>query len=138
MLFNSFHFLFFFLIFWPIYLVLRGTPRKIFTLTASYYFYMCWSTKYISLIWGITIIDYISGIMIEKARTRSMKSVYMILSISSNLGLLAVFKYFNFLSISVSQAFHPLSLNDPPFLLNVILPIGISFHTFQAMSYTLD
>jgi len=138
MLFNSFHFLFFFLIFWPIYLALSGTSRRVFTLAASYYFYMCWSTKYIAVIWGITIIDYISGIMIDRARSQSTKRLYMILSIGSNLGLLAVFKYFNFLSVSVSQALHPVGINDPPFLLSVILPIGLSFHTFQAMSYTLD
>jgi alginate O-acetyltransferase complex protein AlgI len=138
MLFNSFRFLFFFLVFWPIYLVLRGTPRKVFMLAGSYYFYMCWSTKYIAVIWGITIIDYVSGIMIDRLRTQSVKRMCMMLSIGSNLGLLAIFKYFNFLSISVSQALHPLGINSPPFILSVILPIGLSFHTFQAMSYTLD
>jgi D-alanyl-lipoteichoic acid acyltransferase DltB (MBOAT superfamily) len=138
MLFNSFHFLFFFLFFWPIYLLLRGTPRKVFTLAASYYFYMCWSTKYIALIWGITIIDYIAGNMIARANTQRLKRFYLVVSLGSNLGILLVFKYFNFLSLSIHHALVPLGLHDPPLMLAVILPIGLSFHTFQAMSYTID
>ena len=140
MLFNSFHFLFFFLLFWPAYFLLEGRPRKIVTLLASYYFYMCWSTKYISLIWAITIVDFISAILIERARSRILRRVYLFTSLGSNLALLMVFKYFNFFSLSLSRALHytGLGANDPPLLLSVILPIGLSFHTFQAMSYTIE
>src|SRR5579863_9209578 len=138
MLFNSFHFLFFFLAFLPIYFLLKGTPRKIFTLAASYYFYMCWNAKYVSIIWAITIVDYLAALMIEKARVQSIRRLYLVLSLASNVGLLVVFKYFNFLSASVAEALNFAGLNDSPVLLNVILPIGLSFHTFQAMSYTID
>jgi D-alanyl-lipoteichoic acid acyltransferase DltB (MBOAT superfamily) len=138
MLFNSFHFLFFFLAFLPIYFLLRGTPRKIFTLAASYYFYMCWNARYVSIIWAITIIDYLAALLIAKAQAQSTKRLYLILSLASNIGLLLVFKYFNFLSSSVTEALNFAGLHDSPVLLNVILPIGLSFHTFQAMSYTID
>ena len=70
MLFNSFQFLCFFVVVWLLFLVTRGTPRKIILLLASYYFYMCWSTRYIWVIWGITIIDYVAGLQIEKAEMR--------------------------------------------------------------------
>jgi alginate O-acetyltransferase complex protein AlgI len=138
MLFNSFHFLFFFLAFLPIYFLLRGTPRRAFTLAASYYFYMCWNIRYVSIIWAITLIDFAAGILIERAQTVSAKRTWLMLSLGSNLGLLIVFKYFNFLSTSVTQALHLAGFSDSPILLQVILPIGLSFHTFQAMSYTID
>ena len=68
MLFNSFQFLFFFVLVWLLFFFLtRGTPRKVILLIASYYFYMCWSTRYIFVIWGITLIDYVAGLQIEKA-----------------------------------------------------------------------
>ncbi|MDT7814637.1 MAG: hypothetical protein QOJ42_4553, partial [Acidobacteriaceae bacterium] len=62
MLFNSFQFLFFFVVVWLLFLATRGTARKIILLLASYYFYMCWSTRYIFVIWGITLIDYVAGL----------------------------------------------------------------------------
>jgi alginate O-acetyltransferase complex protein AlgI len=136
MLFNSFHFVLFFLVFWPVYLILSGRARKVFTLAASYY--MCWSTKFIWLIWGITAVDYVAGILISNARSQHVRRLYLFLSLGSNIGILAIFKYFNFLSISLTEALHPFGFHDPPLMLSVILPIGLSFHTFQAMSYTID
>ncbi len=138
MLFNSFHFLFFFLAFLPIYFLLMGFPRKVFTLAASYYFYMCWNAKYVSLIWTITLIDYVAGRMIAKAEKQNVKRLYLLLSLASNIGLLVVFKYFNFLSSSFTDVLDFAGLHNSPVLLHVILPIGLSFHTFQAMSYTID
>ncbi len=138
MLFNSFHFLLFFLVFWPVYSILSGRARKVFTLAASYYFYMCWSTKFIWLIWGITVVDYVAGILISTARSQHVRRLSLFLSLGANIGILAVFKYFNFLSISLNEALHPFGFHDSPLMLSVILPIGLSFHTFQAMSYTID
>ena len=73
MLFNSFQFLLFFVLVWLLFLVTRGKTRKIILLIASYYFYMCWSTRYIWVIWGITLIDYVAGLQIEKADLPAMK-----------------------------------------------------------------
>src|SRR5580658_2250979 len=138
MLFNSFQFLFFFIVVWLLFLVTRGTTRKIILLLASYYFYMCWSTRYIFVIWAITVIDYIAGLQIEKAEQPARRRLYLGVSLFCNLGLLVVFKYFNFLTGSLRGASHLFGLRFDPPLLAIILPVGLSFHTFQAMSYTIE
>ena len=138
MLFNSFQFLCFFVVVWLLFLVTRGTPRKVILLIASYYFYMCWSTRYIFVIWGITLIDYVAGLEIEKAELEGRRRLYLGLSLFCNLSLLVVFKYFNFLTGSFRSASHLFGLQYDPPLLAIILPVGLSFHTFQAMSYTIE
>ena len=138
MLFNSFQFFFFFVLVWMLFLVTRGTTRKVILLIASYYFYMCWSTRYIFVIWGITLIDYVAGIQIEKAAEPHLRRLYLGMSLFCNIGLLFFFKYFNFLLGSASTAAHFLGLRYDPPLLSIILPVGLSFHTFQAMSYTIE
>src|SRR6201996_4148434 len=138
MLFNSFQFLFFFIVVWLLFLVTRGTTRKIILLLASYYFYMCWSTRYIWVIWGITLIDYVAGLQIEKAEQPARRRLYLGVSLFCNLGLLVIFKYFNFLTGSLRGASHLFGLRFDPPLLAIILPVGLSFHTFQAMSYTIE
>src|ERR1700730_13971278 len=138
MLFNSFQFLFFFVVVWLLLLVTRGTPRKIILLIASYYFYMCWSTRYIFVIWAITVIDYVAGLQIEKAELPARRRLYLGVSLFCNIGLLVLFKYFNFLTGSFRNASHLFALRYDPPLLAIILPVGLSFHTFQAMSYTIE
>ena len=138
MLFNSFQFLFFFVVVWLLFLVTRGTPRKVILLIASYYFYMCWSTRYIFVIWGITLIDYVAGLQIEKAEQPGRRRLYLGISLFCNLSLLVIFKYFNFLTGSLRSASHLFGLQYDPPLLAIILPVGLSFHTFQAMSYTIE
>ncbi len=138
MLFNSFQFLLFFVLVWLLFLVTRGTVRKVILLIASYYFYMCWSTRYIWVIWGITVIDYLAGLQIEKAEDPSRRRLYLGISLFCNLGLLVVFKYFNFLTGSLRSATHLFGLQYDPPLLAILLPVGLSFHTFQAMSYTIE
>ncbi len=138
MLFNSFQFLFFFVIVWLLFLVTRGTTRKVILLVASYYFYMCWSTRYIWVIWGITLIDYVAGLQIEKAELPARRRLYLGISLFCNIGLLVLFKYFNFLTGSFRSASHLFGLRYDPPLLAIILPVGLSFHTFQAMSYTIE
>ena len=138
MLFNSFQFLLFFVVVWLVFLVTRGTPRKLILLVASYYFYMCWSTRYIFVIWGITIIDYVAGLQIELARQEGRRRLYLGISLVCNIGLLVVFKYFNFFTGSVRSASHLFGLQYDPPLLAILLPVGLSFHTFQAMSYTVE
>jgi alginate O-acetyltransferase complex protein AlgI len=138
MLFNSFQFLCFFVVVWLLFLLTRGTARKVILLVASYYFYMCWSTRYIFVIWGITLIDYVAGLEIEKAERVGRRRLYLGLSLFCNLSLLVVFKYFNFLTNSFRSASHLFGLQYDPPLLAIILPVGLSFHTFQAMSYTIE
>ena len=138
MLFNTFHFLFFFIAVWVLILALRGVPRKLLLLIASYYFYMCWNAKYILVILGITVIDYLAGLLIEKSAEHRSKKLYLALSLFCNIGLLVVFKYFNFLSLSTADLFRWLGLGYDAPLLHTLLPVGLSFHTFQAMSYTID
>ncbi len=98
MLFNSFQFLFFFIVVWLLFMATRGTPRKVILLIASYYFYMCWSTRYIFVIWAITLIDYVAGLQIEKSAEPRLRRFYLGLSLFCNIGLLVIFKYFNFLA----------------------------------------
>jgi alginate O-acetyltransferase complex protein AlgI len=138
MLFNSFQFLLFFIIVWLLFLATRGTTRKVILLIASYYFYMCWSTRYIWVIWGITLIDYVAGLQIEKAQEPHRRRLYLGVSLFCNLGLLVLFKYLNFLTGSMRSAAHLFGLQYDPRLLAIILPVGLSFHTFQAMSYTIE
>jgi alginate O-acetyltransferase complex protein AlgI len=99
---------------------------------------MCWSTRYIFVIWAITLIDYVAGLEIEKAQLPSRRRLYLGVSLFCNLGLLVIFKYFNFLTGSLRSATHLFGLRYDPPLLAIILPVGLSFHTFQAMSYTIE
>jgi alginate O-acetyltransferase complex protein AlgI len=137
-LFNSFQFLIFFVVVWVLCLGTRGTLRRVILLIASYYFYMCWSTTYIWVIWGITLLDYFAGLQIEKTEQRGLRRFYLCLSLFCNIGLLVFFKYFNFLIGSVSSAAHVFGLQYDPRLMAILLPVGLSFHTFQAMSYTIE
>jgi alginate O-acetyltransferase complex protein AlgI len=137
-LFNSFQFLSFFVLVWALFLVTRGTPRRVILLIASYYFYMCWSTRYIFVIWAITLIDFVAGLQIEKTELAGRRKLFLGLSLFCNLALLVIFKYFNFLTGSVHSAAHLFGLRYDQPLLSIILPVGLSFHTFQAMSYTIE
>ncbi len=138
MLFNTFQFMAFFLITWTLFLLLRGAPRKLLLLAASYYFYMCWNAKYIVVIIAITLIDYAAGLLIEKTGEHGMKKFFLGMSLACNIGLLVVFKYFNFLSVTSAGLLRTMGWSHNPVLLHIILPVGLSFHTFQAMSYTID
>jgi D-alanyl-lipoteichoic acid acyltransferase DltB (MBOAT superfamily) len=90
------------------------------------------------LILGFTIIiDYFAGIYIEKT-TGKKRKLYLVYSLVANIGVLAIFKYYNFLNDNLTQLFHGFSFNNPIPYLSILLPIGLSFHTFQAMSYTIE
>src|SRR6202012_855592 len=112
--------------------------RWVHLLIASCIFYMAFVPVYILILLGTIIIDYIAGILIENAQGRRRK-LFLLLSIVANVGVLAVFKYYNFFVANLNQVFHllgPGSHSIP--LLSLLLPIGLSFHTFQAMSYTIE
>ena len=135
MLFNSVNFIVFFPIVVLAYFILPRKIRYIWLLVASYYFYMSWNAKYAVLILATTVITYFSGLLIEKYGS---KKWIVAASILTNLGALFYFKYFNF-AISIMQQClgrANIQLNISEF--DIILPVGISFYTFQALSYTID
>ena len=138
MLFNSFSFLVFFPIVCLIYFIIPRKLRYIWLLFASYYFYMSWNAKYALLIAISTIITWISGLAIEKCKTTSGKKFTVTLSFVSNLGILFFFKYFDFAlhNLNCLLSYAGIQIVDNPF--DIILPVGISFYTFQALSYTVD
>ena len=106
-------------------------------LISSCYFYMAFIPIYI-LILGFTItIDYFAGIFLENAEGRRRK-LFIIVSLCANIGVLAVFKYYNFINDNFSILLKGFALKDPLPFLKILLPIGLSFHTFQAMSYTIE
>lgn len=138
MLFNSLEFLLFFPIVVGLYFVLNPKYRWILLLIASYYFYMCWNYKYIVLIIGSTVVDYITGQLIYNTDNKRKKKLFLYLSLTTNLGLLFFFKYFNFFGESLNAVFDKFNIFLEVPYYNLLLPVGISFYTFQTLSYTID
>ncbi|MFZ5859010.1 MAG: MBOAT family O-acyltransferase [Chloroflexota bacterium] len=137
MLFNSGEFLIFFPIVTIAYFLLPHRYRWALLLAASCWFYMAFIPKYI-LILGVTItVDYFAGLGLEKFEGRKKRWVLMA-SILANIGMLAFFKYFNFANENLSTLASFLGWNYPIHNLSIILPIGLSFHTFQSLSYTIE
>ncbi len=138
MLFNSFHFLVFFPVVTLIYFLLPHRFRWLHLLAASCVFYMAFIPAYILILFFTIVIDYYAGIMISGSEGKRRK-MFLLLSIAANVLVLAVFKYYNFFIENVNVLLDTLELKryDLPYL-NIILPIGLSFHTFQAMSYTIE
>lgn len=137
MLFNSFHFLIFFPVVTILYFVLPHRFRWFLLLLASVYFYMAFVPVYILILAFTIVIDYIAGIYIEKSQGKKRK-VLLVISLISNIGVLAFFKYFNFINLNITEVLHALGTSNPIPFLSILLPIGLSFHTFQAMSYTIE
>ncbi len=133
MLFNSLEFLIFFPLVTLIYFLLPHKVRWFHLLVASCVFYMFFIPVYILILIFTIVIDYFAGIWIEQAAPDKRKP-YLIISLIANIGVLAVFKYYNFFIANFNWLFDK---NMLPFL-RIILPIGLSFHTFQAMSYTIE
>ncbi|MCB0752187.1 MAG: MBOAT family protein, partial [Ignavibacteriae bacterium] len=138
MLFNSFVFLVFLLVFIPAYYLLPKKYRNIFLLLGSYVFYGYWDYRFVSLLFLSTIIDFTIGKFLYQALQPRKRKLLLSLSISANLGILAFFKYFGFFVQSFSPIAAMFGGNLDYLHLNIILPVGISFYTFQTMSYTID
>jgi alginate O-acetyltransferase complex protein AlgI len=138
MLFNSLQFIFFFLAVTPAYYLLKSQRWRVWLLlVASCYFYMSFVPKYILILGFTIIIDYFAGLQIARSEGRARKT-WLILSLIANVGILVYYKYFDFLAENIARF---IRLGDPSFdppLLSILLPIGLSFHTFQAMSYTIE
>lgn len=137
MLFNSFHFLLFFIIVTSLYFALPHTKRWLLLLIGSCYFYMAFVPIYILILGGTIVVDYLAGIYIEKYERRRRKFM-LAASLFANIGVLFIFKYFNFLNDNLSFLLHGFALSNPIPYLSILLPVGLSFHTFQAMSYTIE
>ena len=146
MLFNSIQFLIFFPIVVLIYFIIPARIKNFWLLMASYYFYMCWNAKYLLLIIFVTTITFISGLLLERIKENSIcekRGTYfakstVALSFVLTLGILLYFKYFNFgvnILSRLLSCIH-IQLNFRQF--DILLPVGISFYTFQALSYTMD
>ncbi len=138
MLFNSLGFLVFFPITVIAYFMIAQRYRWIFLLAASYYFYMCWKPEYIVLIIASTLIDYFAGIKMGEIQVKAKRKKFMALSLVTNLGLLFAFKYFNFFNDSARTIFDHFNIFYGVPAFKVLLPVGISFYTFQTLSYSFD
>jgi alginate O-acetyltransferase complex protein AlgI len=137
MLFNSFHFLLYFIVVTALYFAVPYKCRWMLLLSGSCYFYMAFVPLYILILGFTIIIDYIAAIYIEDAIGRRRK-LFLIFSIIANVGVLCVFKYYNFINTNFSFLLQNFGLPNPIPYLHILLPIGLSFHTFQAMSYTIE
>jgi alginate O-acetyltransferase complex protein AlgI len=109
--------------------------RKPLLLSASYFFYMCWIPKFILLLLALTTIDYTAALWIDRSTAPRARRTALVVSLGANLGLLAFFKYYNFFGANLAHLLHK---PDQAFARSIILPLGISFHTFQSMSYVVD
>lgn len=142
MIFNSIDFLFFlpivFLLYWAVSKY-GFHKQNIVLLFSSYVFYGWWDYRFLGLILLSTIVDYIFGLLIHKTKDNSSRKFYLYFSLLFNLGLLFVFKYFNFFIDTLLDLYSVFGFSkESSWTLNVILPVGISFYTFQTMSYTID
>ena len=138
MQFNSLAFLIFFPLVTLIYFLLPHRYRWIHLLAASCVFYCFFIPVYIFILFFTITIDYWAGRWIEQAQGRN-KKMFLVLSVIANLSVLVIFKYFNFLIDNMNMLLHVFHIATRPIpFLSIILPIGLSFHTFQAMSYTIE
>ena len=136
MLFNSVSFLLFFPAVLMVNFLLPHKVRWVWLLAASYYFYMCWNPAYALLMLTSTAITYASGLLISRVRSRA--KLWVALSFISNLGILFFFKYYSFAAESLMAALGRFGVTWQAPAFDVLLPVGISFYTFQALSYTMD
>lgn len=138
MLFNSLSFLIFFPVVTILYFLVPHRYRWGLLLTASSFFYMFFKPVYILILAFVILVDYTSALLIEKTALRSRKKVYLITSIAVNAGILIFFKYYGFANEILTGIFSTSDSEEILPALSIILPIGLSFHTFQSMSYTIE
>lgn len=145
MLFNSFEFFVFlpvfFLLYWWVFdfLIKEAKHQLLFqnllVVAASYLFYGWWDWRFLVLIAFTSLCSFLSGIAIDKSSTKQLKTFWMVLNVVVNLSILGVYKYYDFFVTSLASAFN---INAETHLLHLVLPVGISFYTFQALSYSID
>lgn len=143
MLFNSIDFILFSCAFFPLYFLSRGTVRLYVLLSASYFFYGWWDARFVTLLFGVTVVSYTSASKIALSTNPLVRNRWLIGSIFFQLLVLSAFKYFDFFIVNFVAMADQFGLDiyasvEDSLLLGLILPVGISFYTFQAMSYTID
>ncbi len=138
MLFNSIHFLYFFSIVLILYYLSPFKWRWLVLLISSYYFYMSWNVNYVFLILFTTVISYYTAIKIENSKSIFNKKLYLTISILSSLSVLFFYKYFNFFGSTFNEVFSYINYDTQIPYLKLLLPVGISFYTFQTLSYSID
>ncbi|RJP65109.1 MAG: MBOAT family protein [Candidatus Abyssobacteria bacterium SURF_17] len=140
MLFNSFSYavflLFAFILFWTFARHLR--IALLILLACSYFFYGSWNAKYLGLILFVTALNFLVGMLLAREERRILRKWYLALGVVGSLGVLAVFKYYNFFANEISRAIELLQIPFYVRQIDIILPVGISFYTFQSLSYTID
>ncbi len=138
MIFNSFAFLFFLPIVFAIYWSTPDKYKWIIVFVSSYCFYMGWNVKYVFIIFFVTVISFFAAIYIEKSESKSQKKIVLVATVFLFIGILLYFKYFNFLSESFSRLLGAFRIRKKTRIIDVLLPVGISFYIFQAMGYVID
>jgi len=141
MLFNSLEFAIFLpIVFFLYWFVLKNNTKyqNLLLLIASYVFYGWWDWRFLSLIAFSSVVDYFVGIRLHKTTIKKKRKLLLLISIATNLGFLGFFKYYNFFIESFVDAVSLFGFHPAPNTLNIILPVGISFYTFQTLSYTID
>ncbi len=138
MLFNTIEYVVFLPIVIILYYLIPNKYRWIFLLAASYYFYMSWKVEYLFLIIFSTLVDYIAGRKMGNLPDKKSRRPWLIMSLITNLGLLFAFKYFNFAAGNLNLLFQKFNILYQLPAMKVLLPVGISFYTFQTLSYTID
>lgn len=142
MLFNSIEFILFFplvfLLYWTVFNRISVNSRNLFLLISSYFFYAWWDFRFLGLIILSSFTDYYCGLYIFKSKSTGVKKTILAVSILINLSVLFTFKYFNFFANQLSSLFESIGYSSRSSLFNVVLPVGISFYTFQTLSYTID
>jgi alginate O-acetyltransferase complex protein AlgI len=137
MVFNSLAFVAFFIIVTILFFILPHKFRWALLLAASCYFYMYFLPVYILILGFTIVIDYFAGLYISKSKGKRRK-IFLVCSLVANIGVLAFFKYYNFLNFNITNLLGDFGYKNPIPYLQILLPIGLSFHTFQAMSYTIE
>lgn len=138
MLFNSIDFVIFYIVVTVLYFAVPHKFKWILLLAASCYFYMAFVPVYILILGFTIVVDYFAGIYIEAEHVPRRRKMLLAASIITNAGILIFFKYFNFLNLNLDILLHKFNYHNPIPYLTILLPIGLSFHTFQAMSYTIE
>ncbi len=140
MLFNSAVFVAFFAVFFPLYWIVHRHSflRKLLLVAGSYLFYGAWDWRFLSLIILSTLVDFAVGLALYQAGDESTRKKLLAVSLAVNLGALGIFKYFNFFISGFVDLLAVLSIEANYFTTSIILPVGISFYTFQTLSYTID
>ncbi len=138
MLFNTLQFAVFLSLILAVYHLLSHRKQNAMLLVASYFFYACWDWRFLSLIFISTAVDFYVGAWLHRCTDARRRKGIVVWSVVFNLGFLGFFKYFNFFASSLQSLLHTVGIEAHITTLNIVLPVGISFYTFQSMSYALD